>query len=110
MLGAHSSNTHLDSLIATASSEDDVFLCCAGCALAGGGYKYHAVHITVVSRVYDILCRDAKLCAWGGGVCEYDVAIGDLQKFICAIARFEIGGTPLRARVAIEEFMCKSRG
>jgi hypothetical protein len=36
-LGALSSNTHLDSLIAAPSSENDVFLCSAGRALAGGG-------------------------------------------------------------------------
>jgi hypothetical protein len=77
--------------------------------LAGGGHKDHAVHITVVGRVYDILCRDTELCAWGRRVCEYDVAIR-VQKFVDAIARFKIGGASLSARVAIEEFMCNSRG
>lgn len=109
-LGAHLSNTHLNSLITAPSSENDVFLRGASRALAGGRYEYHAVHITIVSRVYDILCRDAELCAWGRRVCEYDVTIHALQRFVDAIARFKIGGAPLRARVAIEEFMCKSRG
>ena len=69
-LGAHSGNTHLYSLIAAPSSENDVFLCGAGRTLAGGGHKHHAVHIAVVGRVYDILCRDTELCAWGRRVCE----------------------------------------
>jgi hypothetical protein len=109
-LGEHSSNTYLDSLISAPSSENDIFLRGTGRALAGGGQKYHAVHVTVVGRVYDILRRDTELCAWGRRACEYDVAIGALQSLVDAIARFEIGGAALRTRIAIEEFMCKPRG
>jgi hypothetical protein len=78
--------------------------------LAGGWDKHHAVHITVVGRVYNILCRDTEFCAWGRRVYKYDVAIDALQSFVDAIARFEIGGAALRARVTIEELMRKSRG
>ena len=59
----HSNHTHLDSLISAPSSEKDVFLCRAGRALAGGRYEYHAVHIAIMRRVDDILCRNAELGA-----------------------------------------------
>ena len=71
----HSSNTHLDSLITAPSSKNDVFPRDARRPLAGGRYEYHAVHISVVGRVYDILRRDTELCAWGWRVYEFNVAI-----------------------------------
>jgi hypothetical protein len=108
---AHSSNTHLDSLIAAPSSEKDVFLRSASRTLAGGGYEHHAVHITKVGRVDDILCGDAELCAGRWRDYEDDVATPSLNRFVDAIARFEIGRPSLRARVTVEEFVwCKSRG
>jgi hypothetical protein len=107
-LAAHSSHTHLDGLIAAPSSEKDVLLWSARRALAGGGYEYHAVKITKVCRVDDILCRDSELSAGSRKVSEYDVAI--LNEFVDAIARFEVGGPSLKARIAVEEFVCRSRG
>ena len=85
-------------------------MCSAGSALTGGRKEYHAVHVTKVGRVDDVLCRDAKLRAWSGRAYEDDVAISALSKFVNAIDRFKIGGPSLRPRVAVEEFVCKSRG
>jgi hypothetical protein len=109
-IAAHSSHTHLDSLIAAPSSEKDVFLRRTGRTLAGGWYEHHTVHITKVGRVDHVLCRDAELGAGRRRIYEDDVAISALNKFVDAIARFEIGGPSLRARVAVEEFVCRPRG
>lgn len=107
---AHSNYTYLDSLIAASSNEKDVLLCSADRALAGGGDKYHAVHITKVGRVDDILCRDGELGAGSRRAYEDNVAITALSEFVDAIARFEIGGPSLEARVTVKEFVRKSRG
>jgi hypothetical protein len=110
-IAAHSGHTHLDSLIAAPSSEKDVFLRSTSRTLAGGGYKHHAVHITEMGRVDDILCRDAELGAGRWRAYEDDVAISSLNKFPDAIARFEVGGPSLRARVTVEKFVwCKPWG
>jgi hypothetical protein len=85
-------------------------LCSAVCALTGGRKEYHAVHVTKVGRVDDILCRDAELGAGSGRTYEDHVAISTLSKFVDAIDRFKIGGPSLRPRVAVKEFVCKSRG
>lgn len=85
-------------------------MCSASRALAGGWDEYHAIHITKMGRVDDILRRDAELGAGCRRAYKDDVAITALSELVDAIARFEIGRPSLEARVAVKEFVRKSRG
>lgn len=99
--------THLDRLVATPCNEQDVLTHRLGRTFSGGGQECHAVHITIVSRVYDILRRDMELRA---GSREYDMAIHGPDGGANAITGFQVRGPSLGSRVAVKEFVRASWG
>lgn len=75
-LMAHPGYTYLDSFIAAPGGKQSVFLMrSAGSAVVCRGQEHHAVYISVVCRVEDVLRRNVELGVGGGGACEDGMAV-----------------------------------